>query len=177
MSTINVIRTSQALPVNLDAARELLFGSLDGLSESDQKTWRRFWRNVIQMEPGEMMRVEAVIPRNGKFHRKFFVLLTIGFDAWEPPRKRKSYKGHPVQKNFEQFREDVTIAAGFYDQTFDLRGRMKIRAKSISFGKMDDAEFEKVYSAVANVLLGGVLVRYAGRDELDSVVEKLISFC
>lgn len=176
MSIINVIRTAQALPANLDAARELLFGALDGLSDADQKSWRRFWRNAIQLEPGEMMRVEAVIHRNGKFHRKFFALLTLGFDAWEPPRKRRNYKGHPVQKNFEQFREDVIIAAGFYEQTFDLQGRMRLKAKSISFASMDDAEFEKVYSSVANVLLGGVLVRYAGRDELDRVVNQILGF-
>ena len=41
---------------------------------------------------------------------------------------------------------------------------------------MDDLEFERVYSAVADVLLAGVLVRYAGRDELDSVVDKLLGF-
>lgn len=123
-----------------------------------------------------MLRIEMVIPRNAKFHRKYFALLNVGFDAWEPPRQRKTYKGIPVQKNFEQFREDITIAAGFYERTFDLKGRMKLKAKSIAFAKMDDAEFEKVYSAVADVLLEQVLTTYAGRDELDEIVEKVMRF-
>jgi hypothetical protein len=100
----------------------------------------------------------------------------MGFDAWEPPRQRKTYKGLPVVKNFECFREEVIIAAGFYEQTFGLNGRLKLTAKSISFAQMDDLEFERVYSAVANVLLAGVLLRYAGRDELDGVIDRLLGF-
>lgn len=178
MSKINLIRTGMALPDGpaLDGARDLLFKALDGFSPDDKKSWRRFWRHLMKLEPGEMAQAEMMFPRNSKFHRKFFALLNIGFDAWEPPRKRRTYKGMPVQKNFDQFREDVIISAGFYDQTFDLRGRMKVKAKSISFAKMDDVEFERVYSAVADVLLGGVLVGYASRDELDRVVDQIMGF-
>ncbi len=178
MTTINLVKTNMSPPTerDRDVLRQFLTGYIDGFSTDDKRGWRRFLKRLMGMEPGELARIEAVVPRNSKFHRKFFALLTLGFDAWEPPRKRQSYKGHPVQKNFERFREDVTIAAGFYEQTFDLKGRMQLRAKSISFAKMDDAEFEMLYSAVANVLLAGVLVNYSGRDELDEVVEKLLGF-
>ena len=128
------------------------------------------------MEPGEIAVAEMVIPRNGKFHRRFFAMLNVGFDAWEPARKRKTYKGLAMVKNFDQFREDVIIAAGFYDQTFDLRGRMVLRAQSMSFANMDDAGFEALYSAVATVLLADVLKTYAGRDELDRVVDRMLGF-
>lgn len=178
MSKITIMRTGMALPDGkaLDGARDLLFKALDGFNRDDKKAWRRFWKRFFGLEAGEMAVVEMVFPRNPKFHRKFFALLNVGFDAWEPPRKRRTYKGMPVQKNFEQFREDVTIAAGFYDQTFDLSGRLRLKAKSIRFSGMDDAEFERVYSAVADVLLAGVLVRYAGREELDSVVDQIMGF-
>jgi len=178
VSKITLVRTGLAMPesASLDCARELIFGAINGLSLDDKRAWKAFWRRLIRLDAGEIAQAEMVIPRNGKFHRKFFALLNVGFDAWEPPRKRRTYKGMPVQKNFDQFREDVTIAAGFYEQTFDLRGRMRVKAKSIGFARMDDAEFEKVYSAVANVLLAGVLIRYAGRDELDRVVEQILGF-
>ncbi len=123
-----------------------------------------------------MMVLEVVQPRNPKFHRKFFALLNLGFEAWEPGRKHKTHKGIPVSKNFEQFREDITILAGFYEQTFDLHGRLKLKAKSISFAKMEEPEFEQLYSAVADVLLEHVLTKYAGREELDSVVNQLMGF-
>jgi len=178
MSKITLVRTGLSMPesASLDCARELIFGAIDGLSLDDKRAWKAFWRRLIRLGAGEIAQAEMVIPRNGKFLRKFFALLTLGFDAWEPPRKRRTYKGMPVQKNFDQFREDVIISAGFYDQTFDLRGRMKVKAKSISFAKMDDAEFERVYSAVADVLLAGVLVNYAGREELDRVVDQIMGF-
>ena len=176
MSRITILRTDKALPANMDAARELLFGALDGFGEGSKKGWRSLWRRITRMEPGELVNLEAVIPRNPLFHRKFFALLNVGFDAWEPGRKHKTYRGRPVEKNFEAFREEVTILAGYYEQTFDIHGRMKLKAKSISFANMEDPEFEQLYSAVANVLLQHVLTRYAGRDELDAVVEQIMGF-
>jgi hypothetical protein len=103
-------------------------------------------------------------------------LLNVGFDMWEPKRKRKSYKGMPIEKNFDQFREDITILAGFYEQTFNLKGEMKMRAKSISFANMEDDEFSELYEAVLTVLLREVCTKYAGRDELDAVVNRVMDF-
>lgn len=178
MSKITISRTRQELPAEpvLAGVREFLFGVVDGFGQQDKSAWRRFWKRIARAEAGEMFQVEAVAPRNGKFHRKFFALLTVGFDAWEPDRMRKSYKGMPVEKNFEQFREDITILAGYYTQTFDLKGRLVLRAKSISFAAMDDTEFEALYSAVVDVLLARVCTQYAGRAELDRVVEQVIGF-
>lgn len=176
MSKITLTRTNQALPANLDAARALLFESLKGMGEKADRSWKRFWGRMVKMEPGELAEVEVRIPRNPKFHRKFFALLNVGFDAWEPARKRKTYRGIPMLKNFERFRHDITILAGFYEQTFDLKGRMVLEAKSISFSNMDDAQFEEVYSAVTDVLLREVLTTYKGRAELDEVVERIMGF-
>ena len=117
-----------------------------------------------------------IFPRNGKFHRKYFALLNLGFDSWEPDRKHKSYKGREVAKNFERFREDITILAGYYFQTFDLQGRMVLKAQSISFANMDDVEFERLYSAVVDVLLREVCKNYKNRAEIDRVVNELVGF-
>jgi hypothetical protein len=178
MPQMTLIRTAEPIPgeQELGVVRRFLFGLFKGATEKDEKRWNRFWRMASGKEPGEIFDVETVIPRNAKFHRKFFALLQIGFDAWEPQRVRKSYKGRPVEKNFEQFREDITILAGFYEQTFDMKGRMRLRAKSISFANMDDVEFEALYSAVVDVLLRDVCANYAGRDELDAVVERVMGF-
>lgn len=151
-------------------------GKFVGLREDDDRAWKAFKRRMNAMETGELIKIDAVIPRNYKFLKKFFALLTVGFDAWQPPRKRLKFRGKPVAKSFEAFRKEVTILAGFYEQTFDLRGRMKLEAQSISFAAMDDAEFEKVYSAVVDVLLAEVLKTYRGRAELDEVVERIMGF-
>ena len=48
-------------------------------------------------------------------------------------------------------------------------------AKSISFGRMEEPEFEKLYSAVVNVLLARVLTTYENREQLDAVVDQILS--
>lgn len=178
MSRVTIIRTSDLPPAEsmLEQVRRFLFGLFDGWSRTDKQGWRKIWKRLMDLEPGEFAVIEFVIPRNAKFHRKFFSMLNFAFDSWEPGRMRKTYKGKEVSKNFERFRKDVLILAGFYDQTFDLKGRMKLEAHSISFSNMDDAEFEEVYSAVASVILEHVLTGYSGREELDRVVDQMMGY-
>lgn len=173
MTKFTILRTNMALPdeTGLAGARALLFQALDGLGDDARKAWRKLWGRVVKMDPGEIIQVEMVFSRNPQFHRKFFALLNLGFDAWEPSLQ---HNGQPVAKNFDQFREDVIILAGFYDQTWNLDGVMTVRAKSMSFASMDDAQFERLYSAVADVLLARVLGLYKDRAELDAVVEKML---
>ncbi|HUW76246.1 MAG TPA: DUF1367 family protein [Gallionella sp.] len=131
---------------------------------------------MISLEPGEIAFLDFIFPRNGKFHRKYFALLDVGFDAWEPNRKRKSYKGRPMEKNREQFREDIIIRAGYYVQTFDIDGKMTLRAQSISFAKMDDLKFEALYQATITVLLRDVCEHYKTRANLDALVDQIMGF-
>ena len=178
MAEITITRTNMPMPTDeeLSGARKVLFECLRGVSDDDNRAWRRLWKKIINFAPGEISFLDFVIPRNSKFHRKFFALLAVGFDAWEPARKRKSYKGIAMEKNPEQFREDIIILAGFYEQTFDLRGKMILRAKSMKFAKIDNEEFENLYQAVVTVLLREVCHHYKDRAELDSVVDRVIGF-
>lgn len=159
-----------------EALYEYLFSVLGGVSEADNKSWRKFWKRINNLEVGEIVDFEAIFPRNGKFHRKFFGLLNFAYEAWQPERKNKSYKGVEVAKNFNRFRHDVIIQAGFYEQTFNLDGEMRLEAKSMSFASMDNTEFELLYDAVATVILEKVLDNYSGREELDEVMNKVIGF-
>lgn len=178
MSKLVITRTGEPIPTEqeLVGIRKFLFECIRGTNEEEDRAWKRIWKRIINLEAGEISFLDFIIPRNPKFHRKFFALLDIGYEAWEPNRVRKSYKGRVMEKNREQFREDILILAGFYEQTFDLKGRMRLRAKSISFSKMDDSEFERVYQSVVTVLLREVLTTYKDRAELDAVVEKVLGF-
>lgn len=120
-----------------------------------------------------LVRAEVKQVRNPQFHRKFFALLRVGFDAFEVPAGAM-YKGFEVQKDFEQFREDVTIAAGFFTVTYRINGDTRVKAKSISFGRMTPENFERLYSQVADVLLQKVLAHYQNRANLDNVVNQIL---
>lgn len=148
-----------------------------GLTPEDDKQWSRFLKTLLDLELGELMKLNFTIPRNPRFHRKFFAMLDVGFEAWEPERGRvrRFWRGSAIAKSRDQFRHDVIILAGFYEASYALDGTLRLTAKSMSFAKMDDIEFEKLYSAVADVLLQKVLTKYT-RDDLDDVVEKLLGF-
>ena len=111
--------------------------------------------------------------RNIRFHRKFFALLNYAFDTWEP--EGKTYKGQPVSKNFDQFRKDITILAGFYETAIRLDGTVRVTAKSISFANMDEIEFEQLYSKVIDVLLSRVFIGQT-RADIDVVVNNLLAY-
>ena len=128
---------------------------------------------IEKLKMGGGVRAKITKVRNIGFHRKFFALLNIGFEAWETPEGE--YGGMKVEKEFERFRKDVTILAGYFTPVYNMRGEVRLEAKSIGFGSMEQDEFEAVYSAVANVLLRKVLKNYT-RDDLDRVVENILNF-
>lgn len=128
---------------------------------------------VIGLPTGTGVRAKISKMRNYQFHKKFFALLQIGYEAFDPPKI--FHKGVEIQKSQERFRKDCIIMAGYYDTVVNLKGEVRAEAKSISFGNMSQDEFEKLYNAVCNVLLQRVLTNYT-KSDLDEVVEKIINF-
>ena len=124
-----------------------------------------------RIKNGDQVRVEMKKERNPIRHRKFFVMLNHGFEAWEPPEPDAG--GVAPIKNFDRFRKDCIILAGYYDPVTDINGDTRLEAKSMSFASMDETEFDQLYSAVANVILQRVLTTYT-RADLDEVVEEIL---
>ena len=112
-------------------------------------------------------------PGTYKFHRKFFALLDVAFDAWEP--SPVEYKGQVIEKNRQRFRKDLIILAGFGEPIFNIKGEVRYEAKSISFAKMNSEDFESLYSKVIDVILRRILTNYT-RDDLDQIVQKVLNF-
>lgn len=127
----------------------------------------------LKLKQGQAIKSSWTRMRNYKFHCKFFALVNLGFDSWEPKEINSKY-GIP-QKNFDRFREDVIIRAGFYDLVYDLDGNCRPKAKSISFANMEEDEFEKLYSNTINVFLQGILANYT-KDDLDKIVQDILNF-
>lgn len=128
---------------------------------------------IAKLKLGAGVTVEIKRHRNPGFHRKFFCLLNLGFQSWEPVEA--TYKGQVVGKNFDKFRNDITVMAGHYEMAVNMRGEVQLTAKSISFSKMEQPEFEALYSDVANVILSRILTKYT-RDDLDNVVNQVLGF-
>ena len=81
------------------------------------------------------------------------------------------------EKNFGQFRKDVTIMAGHYVSYYRIDGSVQVEAKSISFAKMDDQEFQSLYKAVFNVLWKMVLSKTGmSYDEVEQILNQMLEF-
>lgn len=132
---------------------------------------------IAKLKLGAIIKGKFTKARNPRFHRKAFALFQLGFEAWEPAQL--TYKGQIVAKDFDRFRKDLTILAGFYEPVTNIRGEVRLEAKSLSFGSMDEVEFAKVYDAILNVIWAKVLrdaARYKSPEEVDFVVNQLLGF-
>jgi len=131
------------------------------------------WYNKKKL--GVVIEVDAIEVRNPGFHRKFFALLNLAFGYWEPGEVSAKY-GVP-EKNFERFRKDVTILAGYHHTVIRLDGTARVEADSISFAKMEQETFESLYSNVLDVLLNRIpMLKKMGADETNRAVNKILEF-
>jgi len=130
-----------------------------------------------KLKAGQGVRASVRRVRNVKFHRLAFALFKLAFDAWGPVTPLE-YKGLPVAKDFDRFRKDMTILAGFYKPVYNVRGELRLEAESLSFASMDEERFEAVFRAVLTVVWERVLksVGYASEDEVERVVNELLRF-
>lgn len=142
------------------------------LIPADSQTAERLGK----VKTGQGIRLKGTRMRNYQFHKKWWALVEFAFDHWEPaalddPR----WKGVTPEKSLDRFRKDLTILAGHYEASYRLDGSVRIEAKSVSFARMDQEEFERLYSDTINAVLKHVLTNY-DRDKLDAVVEQLLRF-
>jgi hypothetical protein len=136
-------------------------GALHPASDNDREILKKF-------KTGEPVRVKVTRVRNYEFHKKYFALLNFAYDYWEP-------ENECAEKNFDRFRKDVIILAGFHDAYVRLDGSTRIEPKSISFASMGEDDFEELYTKTIDVIVKYVLNNYTG-DMLRSVLEQAEEF-
>lgn len=159
------MRTDKAMPANMEPARDLLFGALDGFNRDDKRAWRRFWKRLIGLEPGEMALIEARMPRSGPFHRRHMAIEQSVFDAQER------------FQDFEQFRYWLKVGAGWVTWAAGPKGGVVPIPKSISYAKADQEEFTRYHEAVVAFLREGHAARFLWRhlgDGADVMMDSIL---
>jgi hypothetical protein len=129
----------------------VLIRTLTGYTPADADSLAK----AAKHKPGVLIEADVVQPRNYRFHKKYFALLKLGFEYWEPPAQ--TYRGRAVTKDFTRFRHDVAILSGYYEPVWNLKGELRLEPKSIAFANMSEEDFEGLYSASIQVLLDKVL--------------------
>lgn len=147
-------------------------GAFVPASEEDAELAKRF-------KVGSISRVELKLMRNAQFHRKWWALAQLAFDAWTEtiPDDDKSM----ALPNLEAFRKRLIMWAGFGEMLLvpDGRGGFVVQevAKSISFGSMDEATFERLYSKTIDVVLAKILPnRGLTESALREWVDRVLQF-
>jgi hypothetical protein len=131
-----------------------------------------------KVKAGRLVIANIRQPRNYEYHKRWFALAQFAYEIWVDGVSRLQYKGHDVQPNFERFRKDLIILAGYYDPVYAINGELRLEAHSISFGSMDQADFEALYSATINAVMAKIL---GGRGDwseakLRTHIDQLMSF-
>lgn len=141
-------------------------GFLIPSSECDQE-------NIALMTDGKTYKCEFSSPRNIRFHRRYFALLDVLFNIFDP--EPVSHKGEVAIKNRERFRKDIAIATGHYELVVSIKGECKAEAKSISFASMDETKFSELYSRTIDY---GLLRIAKGKtkEEIDNWVAQIMDF-
>jgi hypothetical protein len=133
--------------------------------------------SLEKVRTGAPVLAKIIQMRNPKFHAKFFAMLNFAYEYFQPEIPITK-SGVVPERNFDKFREDVTILAGFYDVVVNIKGEARYQAKSISFGSMEDLEFQDLYKAVFGVCWRMVLSKVNGMTEAtaENVINSMMSF-
>ena len=168
MTEIILVRQAEAdIPeADKDAARRVLFGTVDGLGELGQRQWRRFWSMVFRLEPGEMVEIQTHKNRSGPYHRRHFAIEQALFEAQER------------FEHFDQFRYWLKVGAGWVTWAAGPKGGVVPIPKSVSYRKADQQEFIEFHERTVAFLRGQHAAAYLWphlKDRADPRMDEILN--
>lgn len=95
--------------------------------------------------------IEIKRARNPDFHRKVFAFFNFCFEHWRGDNEFQS-----ESKQFDVFRNHLTVLAGFYESFYNIKGEVRVEAKSLSFSAMEQEEFEECYNALIRAAMQNI---------------------
>lgn len=137
MTEIVLVRrdTHPISEADAEAAKRVLFGQIDGLSDQHRKSWRRLWNWFMKKaEPGEMVEIKTHRERLGVYHRGHMLMEQTIFDSQEK------------FDNFRAFRYWLKVGAAFVEWIPGPKGGVVPVPKSISYAELEQDEMEKVHA-------------------------------
>lgn len=133
---------------------------------------------LAKVANGNLVQVDFKQPRNPQFHRKFFAMLNFAYEYWNPEPILIEGLNIAPEKNFERFRKDVLILAGYRHAVVNIKNEVRYEADSISFASMDDMQFQEVYQDTFNVCWRMVLQNVRGMTKAiaDNTIMQMLSY-
>ena len=165
---ITIVRGREPMPPKtvMDYVSKFLFEIFDGWTDADKKSWRKLWRYLTTLEPGEFAVIKFAIHRSSPFHRRHMKIESDVFDAQER------------FDDFDMFRNWLKIGSAWVEWVPGAKGGIVPLPKSISYAKADQAEFEQFHRSVIGFLRGPHAAPYLWKhlgekshEMMDSILE------
>lgn len=138
--------------------------------DQEQEAFKRF-------KAGSVIRCDVKEMRNGQFFKKWWSLVKVAFDLWTETMPNVEFKGVEIAPNFDRFRKDLTVLSGFYDPVFNVRGEVRMEAKSLQWSKMDEGSFNDLYQKTLTTIISKIIPgRNMTEDELRSWADRVMDY-
>lgn len=153
-----------------------------GMTQHDQE--------ILESMKNGTYQCELKRPRNVKFHRKFFSMLLVGFNAQDDLKTLESFRSrvliladhcaeevveiNQILVNDNPVIEEILKALDYRQNEVVINAVTK-KPKSMSFANMDDSEFERLYSRVVDVLIQNYCPG-STPDEIDEMALKYLEY-
>lgn len=153
MAEIQLVRQdpSEIPEQDREAARNVLFGIVDGLGDRGKKQWRRFVNGLMRLEPGEIVTIRTHKKRSLGFHKRHMLIEQRVFEAQER------------FEAFEQFRNWLKVGSGFCDWCAGPKGGVIPIPKSIAFDELEEGDMREVHEDMVAFLRSHHATRFLWR--------------
>ena len=121
---------------------------------------------MTRFKTGELYEVDIKLTRNPGFHKKMFLFFNFCFNYWASDKEFIDESGQ-----FDNFRKELTIMAGYYDEYYNIHGDVRVEARSLSYASMKPEVFESCYKALITAAMTNL---FKGSD--DSIYDQLAGF-
>ncbi len=119
-----------------------------------------------RLRTGSTVRCKVSNPRNYEFHKKFFALLRLTFENLPYPLVDK-WNICNEQDMLRRFKRDL----GYFTDRINEYGEHEIEYLSISFGAMEQCEFEDFYRQCIDLVLNRY-IKGIDKEELITQIEE-----
>jgi hypothetical protein len=116
-----------------------------------------------KLKIGEVYEATIILQRNYEFLKKFMALIKLCFENLP-----EHYSA--IYKDFNSLRYAITVESGYWEEKILLSGEVQKVAKSISFEKMDNSEFQDLYNKAIDVV-----IEITGANKTD-LLNEIINF-
>ena len=150
----------------------LLIKSLGGLIPENEEEAEKLKRFKL----GTTIKCKITEMVNAKFRRKWWALAELAYDSWVETAGMPEYKGQRIEPNFDKFRKELTILAGYWHPVVRINGDAMREADSLAWASMNEETFEKLYSATINAVLERIYKSSMSEEKLRNIVNDVMSF-